>query len=224
MRGIEMEVFRDMLIRGETGQIAALMDEVEASLPKGWLRDRAIEGKLRTLAMRTKPTYSFAHDRDDRFPAATIYITEKEPELFFVSNIVPIKKHQLSYGESNALLEEFYERILRPCAEKMGVRAELTECQADLSDWLSDESAVKLRTFSMTANKRAGFLLRRDQERWLDFIVTTHREGRRLDASTLRRWLIENEGWSPEIAEQLAGEYAFGGELLAFSESNGAGA
>jgi hypothetical protein len=40
---------------------------------------------------------------------------------------------------------------------------------------------------------------------------------------TLRRWLIENEGWSPEIADQLAGEYAFGGELLTFSESNRGG-
>jgi hypothetical protein len=74
----------------------------------------------------------------------------------------------------------------------------------------------------MMANKHAGFLLTRDQERWLDFIVTTHRAGSRLDASTLRRWLIENEGWSPEIAGQLAGEYAFGGELLTFSESHSA--
>ena len=183
-----------------------------------------MEGKLRTLALRTRPTYSFTHDREDRFASATIYITAREPGLFFVSNIVPIRKHQLSYGESNALLEEFYERIVRPCAEKLGVRVELTTSKADLSDWLSDEAAEKLRTFSMTANKRAGFLLPRDQERWLDFIVTTHREGRQLDASTLRRWLIENEGWSPEIADQLAGKYAFGGELLTFSESNRAGA
>jgi hypothetical protein len=219
-----MEVFRDMLIRGENEQVAAVMDSLEGSLPVGWLRDRAIEAKLRNLTQRTKLTYSFVHDRDDRFASAAIYITEKEPGLFCVSNIVPIRKHQLSYGESNALLEEFCDRIFRPRAEKLGVHVELTTNQADLSNWLSDEAAEKLRTFSMTANNRAGFLLPRDQEQWMDFIVTSHREGRQLDAMTLRRWLIENEGWSPEIADQLAGEYAFGGELLTFSESNRSGA
>jgi hypothetical protein len=216
---LAMEVFRDLLIRGEREQVAALMDDVEKSLPPGWVRNRVMEGQLRTLTMRTKPTYSFAHDRDNRFPSATIYITEKEPGLFFVPNIVPIKKHRLSYGESNALLEEFGERIVRPCAEKMGVHVELTACQADLRDWLSDKVAEKLRTFSMTASKNSGSVLPLDKEHWLDFIVTAHGEGSRLDPSTLRRWLIENEGWSPEIAGQLAGEYAFGGELLTFSQS-----
>jgi hypothetical protein len=219
-----MEIFRDLLIHGEREQVAALMDDIEKSLPPGWVRNRVMESQLRTLTMRTKPTFSFAHDRDNRFPSATIYITEKEPGLYFVPNIVPIKKHRLSYGESNALLEEFGERIVRPCAEKRGVQIELTACQADLGDWLSDAAAEKLRMFSMAANKQAGFLVPRDQERWLDFIVTAHGEGSQLDAATLRRWLVENEGWSPEIAGQLAGEYAFGGELLTFSQGRRAGA
>jgi hypothetical protein len=71
LRGVTMEVFRDMLIRGDNEQVAALMDALEASLPVGWLRDRTIEGKLRNLARRTKPTYSFVHNREDRFASAT---------------------------------------------------------------------------------------------------------------------------------------------------------
>jgi hypothetical protein len=219
-----MEVFRDLFLRGEREQLAGLMDDVEKSLPSGWERDRTIEEKLRTLASRTEPTYAFAHNRDDRLPAATIYITEKEPGVFFVGNIVPLRKHQLSHGESNRLLEEFCERILRPLAEPRGVQVELTSCHADLGDWLSDTAAEKLRNFSMTASRNSGSVRPADQERWFDFIVTAKSEGSRLDSRTLRRWLIENEGWSPEIADRLAGEYAFGEELLTFSDSRRGGA
>jgi hypothetical protein len=219
-----MEVFRELFLRGESEQLAALMDDVEKSLPLGWERDRTIEEQLRTVVARTEPTYSFVHNREGRFPAATIYITEKERGLYFVANTVPLRKRQLSYGEANALLEEFGERIVRPCAEKRGVTVELTACHADLSDWLSDVAAGKLRRFSLTASRNTGSVLPQDQERWFDFILTAKAEGSRLDASTLRRWLIENEDWSPEIADRLAAEYAFGGELLTFCDSRRAGA
>jgi hypothetical protein len=219
-----MEVFRDLFLRGESEQLAKLMDEVEKSLPPGWVRDRTIEGQLRALAETAKPTYSFVHERDNRFPAATIYLREEEPGILVAANVVPLKKHRLSYGETNSLLEEFGERIVGPSAEKMGVQIELTACQADLSDWLSDTVAEKLRTFSMTASRNSGSALPLDKERRFDFIMTAHGEESRLDARTLRRWLIENEGWSPEIADQLAGEYAFGGELLTFSQNRRAGA
>ena len=35
----------------------------------------------------------------------------------------------------------------------------------------------------------------------------------------LRRWLVEVEDWPPEVAEQLAVEYEYGRELLAFASS-----
>ena len=40
MRGVEMEVFREMLVRAsDSEQLVALMDEVERSLPPGWRRE-----------------------------------------------------------------------------------------------------------------------------------------------------------------------------------------
>src|SRR5262249_3255806 len=161
-------------------QLAELMDEVEKSLPPGWVRDRTIEGQLRALAEMTKPTYSFVHERDNRFPAATIYLREEEPRVLVAANVILLNKHRLSYGETNALWEEFVERIVGPCAEKRGVQCELTACQTALSDWLSDAVAEKLRTFSMTASRNSGSGLTVDKERWFDFIMTAHGEGSRL--------------------------------------------
>jgi hypothetical protein len=224
MRGVKMEIFRDLYLRGESEQLAALMDEVGKNLPPGWVRDRAIEGQLRALAETTKPTYSFVHKRDNRFPAASIYLREEEPGLLVSANIVPRDKHRLSYGEYNAILEEFCERIVRPYAERRGVHVELTTDQADLNNWLSDKAAEKLRVFSTMAIKDIGCLHPLDHDRWIDFIVAAHDDRSRLDAPTLRRWLTELEGWRPQIADQLVSEYVFGGELLAFSQNRRAGA
>jgi hypothetical protein len=131
---------------------------------------------------------------------------------------VPCHQHQLSYQEYNAILEEFSERLLRPHSERVGLRVELTETQADLDDWLSAEAAERLRRFSACANKSTGASHASDRERWNDFVVAAHRDRSSLSASTLRRWLIEVEGWPPEVASQLAIEYNYGRELLAFSE------
>ncbi len=75
-----------------------------------------------------------------------------------------------------------------------------------------------------STNKSTGSSHPLDHQRWMDFILTAHLEGSRLDATSLRRWLIEIEGWSPEVADQLAGQYEFGGRLLNFSDSHRMGA
>jgi hypothetical protein len=38
-----------------------------------------------------------------------------------------------------------------------------------------------------------------------------------MDAADLRRWLVEVDGWPPEVANQVAVEYEYGRELLAFA-------
>lgn len=217
-----MEIFRDLIIRGDTEQLDALMDDLEKSLPPGWVRDRAIEGQLRSLSLSAKPTYSFIHSREDLLPAATIYFREEEPGLLIAANIVPLNKRRLHYSEYNAILEDFSERVLRPAAATRGVQLELTTNHAGLSDWLSEAAVEKLRKFSTMSNQYISCVRPDDRDRWIDFIVTAHRDGSRLTPSTLRRWLFEIEGWSPELADQLTGEYAFGAELLAFSERVGA--
>lgn len=217
-----MEVFREMYIQASgLEQIDALMAEVEKALPTGWVRDRILEGYVKDISSRR--VLCFSYDGDDRLPRATICLIEDEPGRLRLSSIIPRKEYQLTEGESTALLEEFTERMLRPHAKDHGIHVTST-VQNDLRQWLSNAAVSRFRRFSDGANRRAGYLLPADRERWLEFLTTAHREGSKLDASTLRRWLIEVEGWSPEIADQLASQYAFGGELLTFSESHRAGA
>lgn len=216
-----MKVFRNLIFRGTSHQLAAAVDAIHQAMTEtgDWQRDWVLEQKLRLLAADDGSIYCFACPQNDRRPAASLCITQKDAVTFQVSNIVPAAKRQLSVEEYNDILKEFFDRFVQPALEKTGLSAELTESSASPEQWLSVEVAEKLRTFSASANKGTGSSLPVDRGRWNDFVVSAHRDGSQLDATTLRRWLIEIEGWPQEVAEQLAGEYEYGRELLAFAEN-----
>ncbi len=131
-----------------------------------------------------------------------------------------MSKHQLALGEYNYILEEFHERLLRPAAERVGLTAVLSDAAVGLDHWMSAATAEKLQSFSANANKGTGSSHPSDREKWNDFVLSAHQEGSSLDAATLRRWLVEVEGWAPEAADQLAVGYEYGRELLTFAEGH----
>jgi hypothetical protein len=217
--GVAMEIFRDLSITIEPDRMAALADQIEQSPPPGWTRDRVAEGRAHSApVLKTRPTYCFSCAQEGRWPAATLLLTQKDPKTFFVSNIIPLSKHQLTHGEYNAILEDFYQHVLQPVIGPDGVEARLGDAQADLERWMSHETAELLRAFSACANRGTGASHPDDRARWNAFVVSAHSDGSKLDASDLRRWLIEAEGWAPEVADQLAIEYQYGRELLAFAD------
>jgi hypothetical protein len=218
-----MEIFRELYIRGEPAQLNATVDAIERSLPDHWVRDKDAEARVQTFATGRKPAYCFASDDAGSLPAAALVIMENEPGTLYVSNIVPRIKDQLHYGEYNAILEYFCDTFVRPAAAQTGVTVDLTTNEADLCHWLSADAAQKLRAFSVAANKNTGSAHPSDRERWNDFLVTTYRDGHRLDTSTLQRWLVEVEKWRPEVAEQLAIEYEFSNSLLDYYEHTSRG-
>src|SRR5260370_40107650 len=96
--------------------------------------------------------------------------------------------------------------------------ASLSDGQVELEHWMSHDTAEMLRRFSAFANKGTGSAHPADRDRWNSFVVAAHRGGSRMGAEDLRRWLIEGDGWPPEVADQLAVEYEYGRELLAYAE------
>jgi hypothetical protein len=214
-----MEVFREVYIGANSDRMPGFVEQIESSLPPGWARDRDAEDKFRSSLFAARSTYCFTCANGGR-PAGTLILTEKEPGTFYVSNIFPVSKDQLSYSEYNSVLEEFYELALRPSAERCGLSAVLTEAQVGLDHWMPPATAEKLRAFSSSANRGTGSAHPRDRERWNEFVLSAHQDRSRMDSSTLRRWLVEAEGWSPEVADQLALEYEYGRELLSFAEEH----
>jgi len=215
-----MQVFRDLYLRCDAERLTATLAEIERSLTAGWSRDRGSETRMRSTSVDNRPVFCFACTKEGLRPAATIFLLEKSPNLYWAANVVPTSTRQLSVGEYNGILQEFYERFVRAAAQRTGATAELTASDAELEHWLSPEAAAKLRWFSTSANRGTGSSHPADKERWHDFVLTAHEKGDQLDASTLERWLIEMEGWAPEIADALALEYELGRKLLAFADGH----
>jgi hypothetical protein len=213
-----MEVFRDLYISANADKMAVAVDEIEKAMPTGWKRDRAAEAGTRwDQDLTQRVAFCFSCAKDDRRSAGMLILAQKDPATFYVSNIIPTERHQLAHSEYNSILEDFYQRVFKPIAEKNGLVYSFTGAEVGLENWMSAEAAEMLRQFSTCANKGTGSSHPNDRERWNAFVLSAHRTGCTLDPSTLMRWLVEAEEWPPEIAEQLAVEYEYGRELLSYA-------
>lgn len=215
-----MHVFRELFIRGEPDRLTATLAGIERMLSDGWFHDKETERQLADLSHAVRSSCFGCFDDGGNRPGTTVILTPKKPDILYVSNVIPHSRRRLNYDQYNRVLEEFYERFVQPAAAASGVVAELTDTQADLEQWLSSAAADKLRRFSSCANRGTGASHPQDRERWNDFVLSAHQDRSSLDASTLRRWLVEVENWPPEVADQLAVEYYYGRELLAFAEGH----
>lgn len=214
-----MEIFRELRIRcGDEDRIQALMAEIGRNLPPGWSQSDG-PGDFGENTGSASHLRNFRWDGGGRIPRCELVLLRMGPGSFGVGMVISQENiPRFTVSESNAAVVEFSEKVARPWVDRLGMDMELTRDQFDIRQWLSVAAAEKLRAFSRSANRRVGGALPEDNDRWLDFVVTAHRDGCILPATMLRRWLIEDEGWYFEVADRLAGEYAFGGEVLAYSE------
>ena len=223
-----MHVFRELFLRGEPDLLSATIEAICNSLSGDWSRETEGEDRLSKLARPDEgKTYCFKCEPNAARPsefATLLFLTRKDQRTYYVSNVICHGfGERLSIREYNAILEEFAARFVQPVASQTGARVELTEAEADLEQWMSPETARKLRRFCATANKSSGSSHPTDQKRWFDFIVSAHREGADLDYSRLHQWLHESGEWDEEHSRRLASEYAFARELLAQAEKQSVG-
>jgi hypothetical protein len=204
-----MRVFRELSIEGKPEALQQILDKIRGSLTDGWTRVTLDEKQRKFLG---PDLYGFHCARKEDRPEASLWICQSGPERLHVSNIVPAHQAKLDYDEYNAILQEFYQRFVKPAVAHTGAKATLTEDEVSIEKWLTGESARRLHQFSKAANK--GALHPLDEERWLRFLVAAHKERSTLDPRTLQRWLEEEEGWPEMHAQILAAEYEQARSLL----------
>jgi hypothetical protein len=211
-----MKVFQDLKISGSSTQFDEFLSRLEALLAKGWRRDRKVEDGNKIPGIRC---YAYSCESKGSRKAATLYLCARN-EQFYVSNIVPKEVQRLSMDEYNAMLVEFHDNFISPVVDEIGFSVTLTSNNQTIEDWVSAESAAKLRSFSGLANKSTGSSHPNDEERWFDFIVSIVVNQEKLDTLLLRRWLIEEERWHEDIADNLAVEFSQGVRLLQYYRSH----
>jgi hypothetical protein len=137
-----------------------------------------------------------------------------------VTNIIPLKVGSLSIDEYNATLLNFYDQCIKPLSEELGLKCDLWDDKADISRWVTEDAARKLKSFSSLANKSTGSSHPLDQERWFSFITAVHGDQSELGEDILIRYLREEHGWSEERAYKLGIEFEFAMDLLRYYDRN----
>lgn len=115
----------------------------------------------------------FRREPSDDYPAAGLTLWGRD-DGYYVPNIVPIESGNLTFAQYNAIPSDFITRIVEPVATAYGYGIEATASLQTLDDWVSADTAVKLRRFSGAANKSTGTSHPMDQRRWFDFIIAVH--------------------------------------------------
>lgn len=206
---VRVPVFGELTFSDASSAFEELGSAIEGRLSGAWWRDREREsdrslGGIRFLIFRRRPV-------EDR-PAVGVFVTDRGTDLY-VSNIVPAEAGQISRDEYNETLREFAADFAVPAAQELGIQAELTPGYVDLSKVLEPETYAALVAFSRAANRSTGSSHPMDQSRWFEFIWRLHESGRELGSDVLAGWL-EEDGWSPDAAAELAGEFEYALSLL----------
>ncbi len=206
-----MRALNDLVIRGASPEVAAFLQRLESRLTDGWRRGHELELRLRSMGGGGKGAYCFCSPEHPERPAAALWLQARSPKEWYVANIVPLGKQDLTDEQYNLLLDEFEQRFLKPLSSGTSVHSEILPPRTRLADYLSPEAAQLLTAFSATANRAA--LNPSDQQHWRHFIVRAHQDESTMDAEVLKEWLT-GEGWPPNACAELADEYESARQLL----------
>lgn len=206
-------VFQDLsLLRGSCA-LHVLRETLIAKTSLPWRHTHDRDESALGIGAQADEFLAFERLADEQLPAVGL-IFWREDDGYRVSNIVPLKAHQLTHAQYNASLQDFMARVVEPAAHALGLSIETTAATQSPVDWMSPDSAERLSRFSRNANKSTGSSHPFDRERWYAFIIGLHAERRDVDTEKLARWLEDVEHWSDETAIDLVIEYEFGRGLL----------
>lgn len=211
-----MQVFRDLNVFIPEAKASEFFERLEKLFDEGWSRDLESEGRARQLS---EPSFRyFRCTTGPRRESAMLAMYKKEKDEWYVSNIVPSEKSQLSHDEYNYILEEFFKKYIKPISTELGFACNISDSSQTLEDWIGENAADKLKSFSRSTNRSTGSSHPMDRERWLAFIYAIYNEGRNLPTDRLLRWLIEEDNWPEEWAHDLVLEYEFALSVLRYQD------
>ena len=205
-----MESFQTFRVTGTRATIQKILDELLERATAGWHRSAARERSIDAV----KDLFCFECDARLGRPDATLWVSTKdEGTVLYDTTIVPISESRLTSAQCNNVVKSFVTDMLEPIASEYGVHVDVSGDTFEMRDHISGPTEKRLSLFSSAANKSTGASHPSDKSRWLDFILSCHNEQAKLHPEDLEAWL-RHDGWSDEMASELALQYEFARDLL----------
>jgi len=209
-----MKVFRQVKLHGSSSQIGALREKLSEWTPTAaWRRNVQLAHNVHGAA-RDAVIFEYA---GAEAPSAFVFLLD-EPQGARVTNIVPRNTGSLSIDQYNHIATSFVHDVLSPLAEQLAIGVELGPSEKSLEDLLPASTASALRRFSTSANRATGTEHPQDAEKWDFFVILAHREHASMAPDALRRWLVEDEQWDEDLADDLVLQYESARRLLASND------
>jgi hypothetical protein len=205
-----MKTFQNLYIHLNEYDIETFVENLTKNCNSKW--KRAFEREENAKYFREK-SFSFEYVGNGELPNAGLTLFENENGDWYVPNIIPLQIREISIDEYNKLLEDFKNTLVSPAIDKTPIQVELTPSEISLEDVIGKEATDILKRFSSLANKSTGNSHPCDKERWLEFVIAAQKSERKPSFDLLKATLIE-QGWTEELAFELAFEFEHGQELL----------
>lgn len=213
-----MRTQNELVIRDPKADSASLPQRVEAALANGWQRGRTFEKKLRD-GLPNARTACFTYAQDQGRAIAALWLSPRSIDEWYVSDVVPLTKRDLSDDECDAILNDFAATLHKAPGAGQSFQAEIVSARPRLQEALSGECWRRLRALScadLASQKTEA------RDRLEALIVQAHRDDALLDGESLDEWL-KAEGWSDECRRETVRNYELGRSILArYDEERGA--
>lgn len=201
-----IEVFRDLSVTVADEIRPDVRDDLIASAASPWAVDLERSREIAQHNVSTEDLLVFTREEHEDLPPAFLTLWAND-DGYYVPNIVPLGRPELTRKQYNGILEDFAANVLGPVAGRHALPVLMTDAEQTLTDWLTHDAAARLRSFSIAANKSTGASHPADRRRWYAFIISVHVTGGDIGTDRLSRWLTEVDGWDEDAAHALAGDF-----------------
>jgi hypothetical protein len=187
-----MREISNLIVRGEAPELDKLVERIEEDIRGGvWKREKETERALRASGRGRLGLYCYSWRGESDLPAASLLLYRTDPGELASSSLVPAERRPLTVEETNGILANFEESVIRPLIEDLRIETILTSPRGNRLQWsLSPAAYGKLNQFALMVSNPANLTVD-DLARWDEFWHQTHSDGSVVDDSDLRAWLKE---------------------------------
>ncbi|EGR2039987.1 hypothetical protein D0B83_12990 [Vibrio cholerae] len=206
-----MKEFQNLTITIDETKVDDFINYI-SGLSNNWLRDEEKEENVTKFTDAKMFCFNYLVNSDEY---ASLWLSEKEAGILYITNIVPIKVSSLSISEYNEVQKHFCNDLISRASHKFSFDFDLTKENIEIEDLLDEDAAKALRAFSNLANKSTGRSHPLDQERWFKFITLAYNSDKKITPEQLEKFLIE-DGWDQNYSLDLACDFEYSIDLLAY--------
>ncbi|TXD81177.1 hypothetical protein ESY86_18555 [Subsaximicrobium wynnwilliamsii] len=210
-----MKTFKDLIIKNNSQtELEDILNKVILSSPPEWIFLEELASDYSKNVSKPKEQISCFESPEINGVKGYVWFVIWENELK-VNNIVPTKSGSLSFDEYNGILDEFYEKCIKPIT--IGADSSLTISEGKFNIEIIAGTTVfeSLKKWEKSCNHSTGNTHPMDFERWANFLCISFKEKSKLTPDLLQRWLFEACDWNDdELVSKIVIDYEYGISIL----------